>query len=256
MVANKVQLINDGSLYCDEFIEDQSFPGEIKHKMYNDGRFSIEGELIEEASPGEYEDYTDAAWILADPNGRVSVATNTLTITDITKNEEITMTKDYGVDYFAGDFEHQFEISVPSSGTGSPTMGAWAMANVIDDIRGLDDANEGVTVRPTGLDESDWDLRLTLEFRGASNGVQPLLYNTTYYCTVTRDDDGGVDNTGRYVLTVYTDSARTNVFGTVAIDAGVGNQKDFRYLYACGSYNMSEAGSAMSATIANLKLVS
>ena len=204
----------------------------------------------------QYEDYTDASWILSDPNGKISVALNTLTIIDITKNEEITMTKDYGVDYFDADFEHQFVANVPSSGTGAPSMGIWCMANEIDDFRGLDQGNKGVSIRATGLIETDWDLRLSLDFRGASNNVNALSYDTTYYCTITRDDDGGTNNTGRYVLTVYTDSDRTNVFDAVTVDAGVGQQKDFRYLYACGSYNMSEAGSAMSMTIANLKLVS
>ena len=202
-----------------------------------------------------YEDYSDAVWILADLNNRVNVATNTLTIVDIPKDEEITMTKDYGVDYFAADFEHQFEVNVPTSGTGTPAMGIWAMADVIDDFRGLDQGNQGVQIRATGLIETDWDLKLALEFQASSNNVNSLSYNTTYYCTITRDDDGGVNNTGRYVLTAYTDSGRTNVFDTATCDANVGNQKDFRYLYACGSYNMAEAGSAMSMTIANLELV-
>lgn len=203
----------------------------------------------------QYEDYSDAAWVLSDPNNRVSVAANILTVTDMPKNEEVTMTKDYGVDYFSGDFEHQFEVNVPTSGTGTPSMGIWCVANEIDDFRGLDQTSKGAQIRATGLIETDWDMRLALEFRGASNTVSALSYNTTYYCTITRDDDAGVDNTGRYVLTVYTDSDRTNVFGTATVDAGVGNQKDFRYLYACGSYNMAEAGSLMDMTIANFELV-
>lgn len=203
----------------------------------------------------QYEDYSDADWVLSDPNNRVSVAANILTVTDITKNEEITMTKDYTVDYFSGDFEHQFEVNVSNVKTGSPTMGIWCVANEIDDFRGLDQGNKGVAIRATGLIETDWDLHLALEFQGSSNNVNALSYNTTYYCTITRDDDGGVNNTGRYVLTAYTDSDRTNVFDTATVDANVGNQKDFRYLYACGSYNMAEAGSSMDMTIANFELV-
>lgn len=202
-----------------------------------------------------YEDYSDASWVLSDPNNRVNVAANTLTITDITKNEEITMTKDYGIDYFSADFEHQFEVNVPASGTGTPTTGIWCVANEIDDFRGLDQGSKGVQIRATGLIETNWDMKLGLEFQGSSNNINALSYNTTYYCTITRDDDGGVNNTGRYVLTAYTDSDRTNVFGTATVDANAGNQKDFRYLYACGSYNMAQAGSTMSMIISNLEIV-
>jgi hypothetical protein len=202
-----------------------------------------------------YEDYSDASWVLSDPNNRVNVATNTLTITDIPKNEEITMTKDYGVDYFSGDFEHQFEVNVPTSGTGSPTMGIWCLANTVDDFRGLDQSNHGIQIRATGLIETDWDLKLGIEYQSSSNNISALSYNTTYYCTITRDDDGGVNGTGRYVLTAYTDSDRTNVFGTAQVDGWAGNTFDFRYLYACGSYNMAEAGSSMSMIISNLEIV-
>ena len=44
---SKIRLLNDGSLYCDEFIEDQAFSGNIRHRLYDDGTLSIEGELAE-----------------------------------------------------------------------------------------------------------------------------------------------------------------------------------------------------------------
>ena len=203
-----------------------------------------------------YEDYTDISWIELDPNSSIDVTDNTLTITDITKNEEAYIYKDYGANYFNGDFEHQFEINVPGSGVGAPTVGVWGMGNSINDFRGRDDSSDGISIQAKGLNETDYDLSMSLEFQGTSNSVQPLLYNTTYYCTVTRDHDGGVNNTGEYVLTVYSDSSRTNVVSNiVTIDAYAGQQKEFQYLYACGAYNMLLLGHSMSITIGNLRLV-
>jgi len=44
---DKIRLLDDGSLYCDDFNEDQAFGSNIKHRLYNNGTLSIEGELTE-----------------------------------------------------------------------------------------------------------------------------------------------------------------------------------------------------------------
>jgi hypothetical protein len=86
----------------------------------------------------------------------------------------------------------------------------------------------------------------------------PFALSTTYYLTIERDDDGGANNTGQYTLRVYT----TNYYGeggavhvgTVTSDCSVGEQNDFRYIYATCSRNSAFANKLVSGTVQDLDL--
>ena len=196
-----------------------------------------------------YEDFT--GYTEVDTGGHITVTANKLTGV-VPETAESYVYKDFTADYFDGDYEMQWQMNVASSSEHAG-LGVLVLANDIDDCRALDVASKGMHVRVTGTTAVDWDLKLCLEWQGTSNNVNALSYATDYYCTLTRDDDGGASSKGRYVLTVYSDTGRTSVVGTATVDSSA-IQKDWRYLYPMSAYKIGDSDIA-SVVVDNLNIV-
>ncbi len=138
--------------------------------------------------------------------------------------------------HFNSDFTHQFEIQFDNAGN-TCTLLYWMLANIIGDRfdvqGGSEDAvwfqedddteNLGLFVCEDGTPSSD---------KWLTPGPQPA---TTYFITITYDRDGGVNNTGQYVAYIRTGSHAGVLKDTLTKDCSVGEQNDFRYLYAVAS---------------------
>ena len=163
--------------------------------------------------------------------------------------------KDYNAGHFSGDFNHQFEIQFANVANLCIAV-HWGLWNIIGDFRAVVDASEdGCAFR---VKDDTENLELFLIEDGATSsddwsqpGPQP---STTYYVTVDRDDDGGVNNTGQYVAYIRTGSHAGVLRDTLTKDAAAGEQNDYRYLYAVASVDSNAAKGPLDGYTENLDL--
>ncbi|KKN32399.1 hypothetical protein LCGC14_0814170 [marine sediment metagenome] len=189
-----------------------------------------------------------------DPGADITVAASKVTFTNVLgRQDTFYVYKDMGAGYFNGDFTHRFEIEFSSVGDGT-LIDFWGLANSINDRKGVVDASED------GIYLWVFDDTESVRLGVIEDGVQTSdewsqpgpQANTTYYITVTRDDGGGVNGTGRITAEIRTGSHAGALQDTLTVDCGVGEQNDFRYLYAGGSYDDNSTANTASGFIQNL----
>lgn len=151
--------------------------------------------------------------------------------------------KDFGVDYFSGDFIHTFEVQM-SDGSAVPMEHEhWTLANTLDDFTGLS-AGDQVSLGFYTGDNTAFRLYLHLYEGGVwkqDNDGGLLLEDTTYFITIERDQNGGANGTGQYVATIRTGSHVGTVIDTLSVDASAGEQRSWRYYY---SLNTIDSGAS------------
>lgn len=170
-----------------------------------------------------------------DAGGTISSTANLFTNAITVMDEETYSYKDFTAGYFSADFEHQFKINVTVCDAGVE-MYTWLMANLINDAKGIDDANGdylGIKIRsPAGanfsivVDECDGG---TI----ASTSKTGLIFATDYWITVVRNESAGTYGT-LYVY-IYSDVCRSTLIDTLIVTLNT-SKKDFRYLYAFSVY--------------------
>ncbi len=181
------------------------------------------------------------SWIETDPGGNVTVAAGQVSWTGLPMNVDAYVYKDYGTGYFAGDFAHQYQMRLTSLSADDTSVVFYMLANFVDSwnhhfTTGLetDDAIFVYVARTGGA----YSLYLRLIQDGNLSGWSVAVSAaTTYYVTITRDDDGGANATGRVTAEVHTGDYHPNGVhvGTGYLDCAVGEQNDFRYAYALGT---------------------
>ena len=187
-----------------------------------------------------------------DPNTRITVTSSRVTWASLQRNEDAYVYKDMTAGYFAGDFTHLFAIRL-TGGANNGFVGCWALTNLVDDLVGIDSANGDYlaiyikigssTSRTIAIQECDGGSITS----GTAYGIE---FNTTYYLKVVRDESVGTY--GTIYLYIYSDSARTTLLATQSVTLNT-SKKDFRYVYACVSYNASSS-EAQSAYTENMTL--
>jgi len=204
------------------------------------------------------EDFT--TYTELDPGDKIAVASATLTWSSLNvRYYDSYVYKDFGAAHFSGDLTHTFQLRATAYNEQTPYAAVWALANAVDDLHGI--AVGGGDYQAVALVNSagTYLAQLRLCEDGAEQ-VADILINqdVDYYVTIARDDDGGVNGTGRLTLTVAlgdyygqpgcTDSASTT------LDCSAGQQNDFRYLYATCTFNTGDTSRYLSAVISSLDL--
>ena len=189
-----------------------------------------------------YEDFD--TYTEVDEGNNITVATNKVSWVDLDTDETSYVYFDKGVNYFNGDFTHQFECQVSGRDAGNPFFAYWVLANAIGDIFALGIAAEDflffyyyyddVLGNTFQLGVTEGGVPITDVYDGPTDGV-------TYYITITRDDDGGVNNTGQIKAYIRTGSHTGVLVDTLSIDCSAGEQNDFRYIYALCSVDVAVA---------------
>ena len=186
-----------------------------------------------------FEDYTGVGYVEVDPFGHLSRATNTVTITNMSKGEDAYVYKDFTVDYF-GDFTHHHKVKITAQ-SGFALGSLWSLANLINDtffIRNNDDLLN-ITATANGS---------TLRLYQSQSGTwtfDSFVYtlNVDYWLTLERL---GTSCTCK----IYSDSGRTTLLDTLSVTCGT---TAFRYFYPASSWNVS-SGTTMSAISADTDL--
>ena len=160
--------------------------------------------------------------------------------TAIPRNQDCYLYKDFGIDYFSGDFEVWFEFTITSAAAGNYVV-LWCLANDLDDNAGLENNNQ-----------SHLDFRfyygpniVTEEQNGANyygTSSTTITVGTTYYVKVWRNESVGTYGT-LYVKFYTSDANRISdtspiVNHSLALHA----KNDFRYMYVIQSYNNGATG--------------
>lgn len=197
------------------------------------------------------EDYT--TWEEVDGGNDITVIDDTITWVNLPRSVESYVYKDYGVDYFDGNFQHNFTFQIDSSVAGS-AVAVWVLANDIDDFSGLK-TNEKSHLRiftdnPSIPDE----VRLYIgEINGTDyyqSSSKVITEATPYYVTVSRNE--AVGTYGTIYCKFYTNDTRTNLVDTISLTLHE-SKKDFRYLYSLSASN-SGYSYKTSGVVSNLTL--
>lgn len=188
-----------------------------------------------------------------DPNSRIAKTSTKVTWTLLQRDEDAYVYKDKGADYFDGDFTHLLAIRLTAGDT-SGFVKCWCLANLVDDAKGIEDVSGdylAIYIKKSfantmAVEECDGGSLTAL----STGSTYELELNTTYYLKVIRDESVGTY--GTIYLYIYSDSARTTLLATQSITLNT-SKKDFRYIYACQSYNAASS-EAQSAYTENLNI--
>lgn len=156
---------------------------------------------------------------------------------DLDRNQTEHVSDSKGVAHFSGDFTHKFECSFSDAAPDNVSLWAfWALTNAQIDFKALIDAGAdahlftwyGNTATPLFM------LRLLEDGGLVSDQWTSPTSGITYFVTVSRDDDGGVNNTGQVTAEIHTgDYHPAGVHkDLLTVDCSVGEQNDFEYV--CG----------------------
>lgn len=190
-----------------------------------------------QASPA-YEDFL-ADYTEVDPNNHIDVTQFKCQANGLTRNEDAYVYKDFGVNYFDGDFEHEFKThTIAGDGMAIRT---WLMAN---DVPPFNAAPYIMIIQWVGSiyvysanGASDYD--------GYTAG-DGWTADSDRWIRINRTGTG----VGAITCKIYTDAFSTLDDTLVIDDYGV----DFRYLYAMHSYNSGNSVSDSVCFIENLDL--
>lgn len=162
--------------------------------------------------------------------------------------------KDMSLNYFNSDFTHRIKVNisniVPAAHTPESILYFWALTKAAG-------AGDLYQYRATNADfwglfvygpNSNFKIYLNKSENGSNDSdiSIDLSYNTNYFITISRDDDGGVNGTGRYTCYIctgnYYELNGASLIDTLQLDAGVGEQNDFRYIWSLSTYKASVWG--------------
>ncbi len=179
------------------------------------------------------------------PDGVIAVTdANTLTMTDMPRDDSHYAYDDKGAAHFSGDFEHLVKTSWNSATNDGAIAGVWALSNTIGPFNLWFNSAPGLAVHwyPTG---GGW-LRIYSTNPAVSATVKNLFADTDYYLKIKRVDL-------RTTLYIYDDEARTSLVGSVFVDE-TDAADSFRYIYGVAGYDTSRPDLTISYLVEDLDL--
>ena len=170
-----------------------------------------------------------------DAGSKITKTATRITFADLRRSEESYVYKDKTADYFDGDFTHLLTVNISAHTAGAEVAAVWVLANLVDDIRGIDIDSSGDALfllvnNPSSPDEVR--LQLTELDGGTQYESAPAYYTiakgASYYLKVVRDESVGTY--GTLYCYIYSDAARTTLLTTLTSTLHT-SKKDFRYVY-------------------------
>jgi len=177
-----------------------------------------------------------------DPNTKITKTASRVTWALLARNEDAYVYADKGANYFAGQFKINLTVSMTASVGASLTNGVWSLTNLVDDLKGIDVASgDYLTLYQSDTLTSAKCCLVLEECDGGtlhSDTSINLNDGTIYYVSIVRDETVGTY--GTLYCYIYSDVTRETLVDTLTVTLNT-SKKDFRYLYACHSYNSAEA---------------
>lgn len=169
-----------------------------------------------------YQDFT--TYTEVDPNSDITVTTNKIDVSSMSRNVDAYVYRDFGADYF-DEIDWNFEVLHDAAAQGL-SRSLSGFANNIDDANNWSDPYLAVRVNRDG----SGNRYIKISTYGGGSSELAISNDTRYYCTLTRV--AGADTAYLYV---YTDSDRTAEHGN-KFATGLSGDK-FRYFYGVASWN-------------------
>lgn len=174
-----------------------------------------------------------AAYTEVDPSSQLSSSGNKFIFTGLTRDASTYYYKDWGVDFWSGDFSFKFKAQA-TSGDDAGMSHHVTVANAVDDLKAIfDDVGENA---------------LTVRLRNIAAGALNITLIEIDAATVFFDNFVGADATdywcqykrvgGTLSLLIYSDEFITLVDTLTVV---LQNTDSFRYLYPIQSWNDGSA---------------
>ena len=174
-----------------------------------------------------------------DTNSHISKTSTRVTWSNLNRNEDAYLYKDFGIGYFEGDFTVNLTLNITSPDESGTYEHILTLANSLDDFKGIDDASgDALTIQH--LSQSGTTTRIAVqELDGGTlytSSYYNITANTAYYLKIIRDESVGTY--GTLYCYIYSDAARTTLLSTLSVTLHT-SKKDFRYIYPIQTYNDS-----------------
>jgi hypothetical protein len=193
---------------------------------------------IAAAATQDFSTYTEV-----DPNSHLSVSAYQVTFSHINRDEFAGVYKDFGEDYFSGDFQVDFTVKSTDFAdyTGTGYIAVWAMTDNLTDLRTIQNNNDCASFlwlkRALGSTKyPSFSLSSYSPAGDAISGTYKGVINTDYYITIVRSEAVGFGTLTAYI---YSDSARENLLQT--LDLEYTSKDDYRYNWATLTVDTDES---------------
>jgi hypothetical protein len=200
-----------------------------------------------------YEDFTTYTEVDAGSDITVDSAVKVSWSDLYTRQDTGYLYKDKGVNHFDGDFTHKFEC-ICSSKIGDALLAFWMLSNTVGDVKDAEDANDDFLVFTQSGHTITLYLRIYENGSVVDSDSWACSLATLYYVEIVRDDDGGVNNTGRVTAYIRTGSHSGSLQATLTADCSAGEQNDYRNVYAVATYDYDVGLSVAAGYTQNLDL--
>lgn len=186
-----------------------------------------------------------------DDNSRITVTPSRVTFESLTMGEDAWVYSDKGADSFNGDFTHLLTVMMTAGNKLDARAYIWCLTNIVDDTRGIDNANGSFLGLMFYRDTTFYTIVLRECHNGTLYGdTYTISLDTPYYLKIVRDESVGTY--GTLYCYIYSDSARTTLLHT--LDLLLYAKRDFRYIFAVNTTNVSNASYTASGYSENLDL--
>ena len=201
---------------------------------------------------GFYEDFL--TYNETDGPGKVTVAANTITLTNGDRDEDYYVTRDLGAGNIT-DFTHWVDVNVTAlTNDGNSSLWAWAISNADDDIDDIDIAGgDAISVIASHFTSTKYRVQLYSLDSGT-----PVIVDSSASIAVGTKTYWAISRTGTTgTVEIYSTDSLRRAGGAGDIDtiSGTVVGTAFRYVYGIASRNNNLAGKDISGTVSNLWLV-
>ncbi len=190
-------------------------------------------------------DFTSPAWDEQDAGNDITITATKVAWANYERDDDAhvsDLASQQGTD-LTGDFSHQFEVYIDSAGNEFTVIGFWAVGPTTAQTyqEHIDGGEDFVWLKYNNL-KFYLEIGENGSIVGNDNGT--IAEDTLYFVTVTRDDDGGANNTGRYTVIIRTTSHSGSVVDTLTADCSAGEQNNFTRIYALMGWGGSGTNSS------------
>ncbi len=208
----------------------------------------ITGGAINIPPPENFNDYS-----LTDPNGKVTVNGEHITLTDGDRDEDYYATRNMGAGAIT-DFVHKVDVNITAlTNDGNSSLWAWAISNADDDIDDIAGVNgDAISVIASHATSTKYQVQLYTLDSGT-----PAIVDSSAYIAVGTKTYWAISRTGTTgTVEIYSTASLRTAGGAGDIDTigGTVVGTAFRYVYGIASRNNNLAGKDISGTVENLYL--
>lgn len=185
-----------------------------------------------------------------DPNGRLAVTTNVITVTSLSRDENgCHVYKNFGVNFFRHSFTHEGQLK--TSTTGTTNGGYFSFLNFQNSVTNIDNTIDHVRAEVFMTSSTTPQISIV-------EAVSSTLYTSGYIAALdvdywwTFDFDITIGTYGTIYLYIYTDASRTTLVSTLSV--ALHKAHILPYGYVINSFDDNQAALTISGEVSDYVL--